>query len=108
MECNLMASSEIECECDCGCPDEICECDDCECEHADLEQKALNKDYIYSYIMRRDKIFKCVECGTILPPRYKGRQRIYCGNTCRKNYTSNRPLQDMLSVVHQQVNSCDR
>jgi len=61
-----MASSEIECECDCGCPDEICECDDCECEHAD-------------------------ECGAVLPPRYKGRQRIYCGNTCRKNYTSKRP-----------------
>ena len=37
-----------ECECDCGCPDDICDCEDCECEHTDLDQKALNREYIYS------------------------------------------------------------
>ncbi len=25
----------------------------------------------------------CINCGTQLPWRYKGRQRIYCGDTCR-------------------------
>ena len=38
--------------------------------------------------MRRDEIHKCIECNAVLPFRYKGRQRIYCSNTCRKNYTS--------------------
>ena len=38
--------------------------------------------------MKRDVVHKCIECGAVLPYRYKGRQRIYCGNTCRKNYTS--------------------
>lgn len=40
--------------------------------------------------MRREEVHKCVECGTILPPRYKGRQRIYCSNECRKTYNSRR------------------
>ena len=38
--------------------------------------------------MKRDVVHKCIECGAVLPYRHKGRQRIYCGNTCRKNYTS--------------------
>tara|TARA_B110000014_G_C20116158_1_gene589600 strand:+ start:2424 stop:2555 length:132 start_codon:yes stop_codon:yes gene_type:complete len=36
--------------------------------------------------MRKDDTHKCVECGSILPWRYKGRQRIYCSPSCRKAY----------------------
>ena len=38
--------------------------------------------------MRRDEPFKCIECGATLPWRYKGRERIYCSNDCRKVYTT--------------------
>jgi len=37
--------------------------------------------------MRKEEPKKCIECGTILPFRYKGRQKIYCSDFCRKNYT---------------------
>ena len=50
--------------------------------------------------MRRDVVHKCIECGAVLPFRYKGRQRIYCGNTCRKNYTSRKKsAQDFVGYV---------
>ena len=39
---------------------------------------------------RRTEIKYCINCGTTLPDRYKGRQRIYCGNLCRKIYTANK------------------
>ncbi|MBC8429813.1 MAG: hypothetical protein H8D92_00290 [Pelagibacteraceae bacterium] len=41
--------------------------------------------------MRRDEPKHCIECNATLPWRYKGRQRIYCGNECRKLYTSKHP-----------------
>jgi len=37
--------------------------------------------------MRRADIHYCIECGSILPDRYKGRQKKYCNNNCRKVYT---------------------
>jgi len=37
--------------------------------------------------MRKDDTFYCIECGATLPWRYKGRQRIYCSQNCRKKYT---------------------
>lgn len=30
----------------------------------------------------------CINCDAELPDRYKGRQRIYCCNQCRKAYTA--------------------
>ncbi len=36
--------------------------------------------------MRRDERKKCIQCGEDLPYRYKGRQKIYCSDLCRKNY----------------------
>jgi len=39
---------------------------------------------------RRTEDKHCINCGTTLPDRYKGRQRIYCGNLCRKTYTANK------------------
>ena len=36
--------------------------------------------------MRKDEPKKCIHCGTSLPYRYKGRQRIYCSDLCRKSY----------------------
>jgi endogenous inhibitor of DNA gyrase (YacG/DUF329 family) len=41
--------------------------------------------------MRRDDPKHCIECNATLPWRYKGRQRIYCSNECRKAYTSKNP-----------------
>lgn len=38
--------------------------------------------------MRKDNTHFCVECGGQLPWRYKGRQKIYCGQTCRKNFAN--------------------
>jgi len=37
--------------------------------------------------LRKDDTHYCIECGTTLPWRYKGRQRIYCSPACRKLYT---------------------
>ena len=37
--------------------------------------------------MRREEQKKCIQCGATLPWRYKGRQKIYCSDTCRKEYT---------------------
>lgn len=37
---------------------------------------------------RRTESKYCINCGMTLPERYKGRQRIYCGQLCRKIYTS--------------------
>ena len=37
--------------------------------------------------MRKDDTHYCIECCVTLPWRYKGRQRIYCSQTCRKSYT---------------------
>mgnify|MGYP003726534407 CR=1 FL=1 len=37
--------------------------------------------------MRKDDTHYCIECGVTLPWRYKGRQRIYCSQTCRKAFT---------------------
>ena len=37
--------------------------------------------------MRKDDTHYCIECGSTLPWRYKGRQRIYCSQMCRKLYT---------------------
>ena len=37
---------------------------------------------------RRDSTHYCIECKSTLPWRYKGRQRIYCGNICRNIYTT--------------------
>jgi len=40
---------------------------------------------------RRSEPHLCVECGGILPERYKGRQRKYCNNNCRNLYTLKHP-----------------
>lgn len=37
--------------------------------------------------MRKDDTFYCIECNTQLPWRYKGRQKVYCSQGCRKAYT---------------------
>jgi len=44
---------------------------------------------------RRSEEKHCINCGTTLPYRYKGRQRIYCGPTCRKIYTNNKKEKDL-------------
>lgn len=36
--------------------------------------------------MRNDEPKKCIECNSSLPYRYKGRQKIYCSDVCRKTY----------------------
>lgn len=36
--------------------------------------------------MRNDEPKKCIECNATLPYRYKGRQKIYCSDFCRKSY----------------------
>ena len=36
--------------------------------------------------MRKDEPKKCINCGETLPYRYKGRQKIYCSDMCRKSY----------------------
>jgi len=41
--------------------------------------------------LKNNKVFYCIECNSELPSRYKGRQRIYCGNLCRKAYTTKHP-----------------
>lgn len=43
---------------------------------------------------RKTEIKYCINCGTTLPDRYKGRQRIYCGILCRKAYTAEHPKKD--------------
>jgi len=40
--------------------------------------------------MRREEQHKCIMCDATLPWRYKGRQKIYCSDTCRKEYTKNK------------------
>ena len=40
--------------------------------------------------MRREEQHKCIQCNATLPWRYKGRQKIYCSDTCRKEYTKNK------------------
>lgn len=44
--------------------------------------------------MRKQDVFRCIECNTQLPWRYKGRQRIYCSPNCRKIYTNKHPKKD--------------
>jgi len=44
---------------------------------------------------RRSEDKFCINCGTILPARYKGRQRIYCSPICRKVYTANKKTKDL-------------
>lgn len=44
--------------------------------------------------MRKDDVHKCIECGAILPWRYKGRQRIYCSSSCRKSYWDKKEKKD--------------
>ena len=36
--------------------------------------------------MRNDEPHKCIKSGATLPYRYKGRQKIYCSDICRKSY----------------------
>jgi len=45
--------------------------------------------------MRKDEPKKCVECEAALPYRYKGRQKIYCSDFCRKNYNKRKEEQSM-------------
>jgi endogenous inhibitor of DNA gyrase (YacG/DUF329 family) len=40
--------------------------------------------------MKREEQHKCIQCGATLPWRYKGRQKIYCSDICRKTYTKNK------------------
>ena len=39
---------------------------------------------------RRTEERYCVNCGVVLQDRYKGRERKYCNQYCRKIYTSNK------------------
>ena len=43
--------------------------------------------------MRNDEQKKCIECGASLPWRYKGRQKIYCSDFCRKSYNQRKKQQ---------------
>jgi endogenous inhibitor of DNA gyrase (YacG/DUF329 family) len=46
--------------------------------------------------MRKDDTHYCIECGATLPWRYKGRQRIYCSQECRKIFTEKKNQSDAL------------
>ena len=46
--------------------------------------------------MRKDDTHYCIECGAPLPGRYKGRQRIYCSQECRKIFTEKKNQSDDL------------
>ena len=45
--------------------------------------------------MRKDEPKKCIVCEATLPWRYKGRQKIYCSDECRKKFNKERKEKEL-------------
>ena len=68
-----------------------------------LSKNSKNVDNLYIPVetficVRNQEDRYCIVCKAVLPDRYKGRARIYCGDDCRNAYTKRKVYRDKKAV----------